>query len=158
MVGAGNAGIQLQTPRGFTLLELLVVMVLATLLVTLVPSSFSTMVPHVAERSDVQRLVLALRTARADAIRDRREVSLELDMAQRRYHIPGKQKIEQLPERLAISYKPPFSPYLEVPRVTIRFYADGSSSGGKIELVSAQSAYHIAIDWMTGRVDFSELS
>jgi hypothetical protein len=68
------------------------------------------------------------------------------------------EKIEQLPKNFAIRYKPPFSPEVNDRAVTIRFYADGSSNGGLIEMASKEAVHRISIDWLTGRVGYDEKS
>jgi general secretion pathway protein H len=34
----------------------------------------------------------------------------------------------------------------------IRFYPDGSATGGQIDLAAGQRVAHIGVDWLTGRV------
>jgi general secretion pathway protein H len=38
----------------------------------------------------------------------------------------------------------------------IRFFPDGSSSGGTISLSGANRDYFIGVDWLTGRVELLE--
>jgi hypothetical protein len=41
---------------------------------------------------------------------------------------------------------------LEPGRGIIRFFADGSSTGGVVRLVRGERRADVAIDWLTGRV------
>ena len=83
-----------RTSRGFTLLEILLVMMLATLVLTLVPASFSAVVPRVERQAEVRYFVSALRSARGAAIRERREVTLLLDVRRHQYHLAGSEQVK----------------------------------------------------------------
>lgn len=142
--------------RGFTLLEILLVMMLATMVLTLVPASFSVVVPHVERQAEVRHFVSALRSARGAAIRERRAVTLMLDVRRHQYYLAGSEQVKVLPESLAIHYSTLFSPVPNEPVVAIRFFADGSSNGGLIELAMEDEIYYISIDWLTGKVSYRE--
>lgn len=145
-----------RTSRGFTLLEMLLVMMLATLVLTLVPANFSAVVPHVERQAEVRHFISVLRSARGAAIRERRAVTLMLDVKRHQYYLAGSEQVKALPKRLAIHYSAPFSSVANEPLVAIRFFADGSSSGGLIEMTMEGEMYHITIDWLTGKVSYRE--
>ncbi len=142
--------------RGFTLLEMLLVMTLAALIVTVVPASFNAVLPHVEREAELRGLVSTLRSVRGMAIRERREVSLMLDLKRRQYQQVGSEQVIQLPEVVVLSFRPAFASSVEQSPVVIRFFADGSSSGGTIELAAADARYEIQIDWLSGRVSYRE--
>ncbi len=35
----------------------------------------------------------------------------------------------------------------------IRFFPDGTSTGGRVSLAEGERSYHVVVDWLTGRVD-----
>ncbi len=142
--------------RGFTLLEMLIVMTLAALLLTVVPASFSSILPHVERQTEVKALAASLRALRGRAIRERRELTLRLDLKRRQYQLQGGEKVTRLPESVVLGYRPAFATALAESPVTIRFFADGSSSGGTVELATADTRYEIHIDWLSGRVRYRE--
>jgi general secretion pathway protein H len=39
---------------------------------------------------------------------------------------------------------------------SIRFFPDGSSTGGSISLASGRETHTVVVDWLTGRVRISE--
>ena len=39
---------------------------------------------------------------------------------------------------------------------TIRFYSDGSSTGGRITVASGERKYLVDVDWLTGRVSIGD--
>lgn len=142
--------------RGFTLLELLVVMTIATLVLVIVPVRFSAMVPHVESQAEIKRLVLALRAARGMAIRESREVYVTLDLAHQQYALPGSAQMRPLPKNFKIKYLAPFTPSHVTQLVEIHFFSDGSSSGGRIDMTAKDAHYEITIDWLTGRIGYLE--
>ena len=38
------------------------------------------------------------------------------------------------------------------PTVSIRFFPDGSSTGGHISLIEGKTEYRVNVDWLTGRI------
>ncbi len=142
--------------RGFTLLEMLLVMTLAALILTVVPPSFTAMLPHLEQRSEAKALATVLRSVRGRAIRERGEFALMLDLERREYRQPGSEKVTRLSEAMALSYRPAFDSMGKTTSVAIRFFADGSSSGGTIAMVATEARYEIHIDWLSGRVRYRE--
>lgn len=141
---------------GFTLLEMMLVMVLATLILTVVQANFSALVPSAGRQGEVRHFVAALRAARGEAIREQREVTLVLNLKQHHYHRAGSEQRRSLPEGLVIHYHAPFTEVRDPSPVAISFFADGSSSGGLVELEMADERYLISIDWITGKVGYRE--
>lgn len=142
--------------QGFTLLELLVVMTLATLVLAIVPTSFSSMVPHVERKAQIRDLVFALRTARGVAVREGQEVTFTLDLKNYQYSLSGSGEIKNLPKSYTIKYIPQFPPVPDNQLIEIHFFADGSSSGGQIDLAAEDLHYDININWLTGKIDYRE--
>ncbi len=138
--------------QGFTLLEMLLVMTLAALVLTVVPASFSAMLPNVERQAEARELVSELRATRGRAIRDRQEMSLMLDLRRHQYRVLGTEKTMTLSEDIVLSFRPPFSSDESESFVTIHFFADGSSSGGVLEMTAVDAVYQVEIDWLTGRV------
>lgn len=142
--------------RGFTLLEMLIAMTLAALLLTVVPASFSGLLPHVENRSGVKALASELRSLRGQAIRERTEHTLLLDLEQRQYRPSGAEGFTHLPETLSLVFHPEFGNGQSESSVVIHFYPDGSSTGGILELASPDTHYEVHIDWLSGRVEYRE--
>ncbi len=145
-----------QIAKGFTLLEILLVMTLATLILTVVSANFSVLVPGMEQQAQVRYLVSALRAARSTAVSEQREVALLLDLKQRQYRIEGAEQITQLPETLQLGFFPVLPATTNESTKVIRFFADGSSTGGVIDMVTDEVAYRVTIDWLTGRIGYAE--
>ena len=137
--------------QGFTLLELLVVIVLLSLMVVIVPPSLSR--PANAELKMVtQNMVSALRYTRSLAIAKKQAATFDLDVNERLYRYPGRSNSQPFDESLRVKYTAARSEFLNDTTGSIRFYPDGSSTGGEIIISQDQRQQKISISWITGKV------
>jgi len=139
---------------GFTLLEVLVVLLLMTLLVGLVPPMLSNRT-GVQAKSDARQLAAALRYARSQAIVQQRDTDLVLNIEKRRYKITGLRREYPLAENLDISLVTARELAGESSGA-IRFYPDGSSTGGRISIGAGGHEYKVDVEWLTGGVAILE--
>lgn len=86
--------------RGFTLLELLVVLALATALIALVPPLIATAIPGTELKASARKVAAGLRLAREEAIRSGRDVAFVLDLEEHSYHIERAFQRNLLPQCL----------------------------------------------------------
>lgn len=142
--------------RGFTLLELLVVLVIAVLLVALVPPLLSGLSGGTELRGAARQLAAGLRFARNEAITRQREAVLTLDLAQHRFAVTGDPREIALPENLALHLYTAQSELLDQATGNVRFFPDGSSTGGAITVSGPKLAYRVNVDWLTGGVAIVE--
>jgi len=157
--GAGRQatrGAARQLQPGFTLIELLVVILIATLLIATVPPLFTGSISGAGSRAAARQLATALRAIRSQAIAQHQETALLLDLDQRRYRISAAEREFQLDKDLALSLTIARGQVLEQNQGTIRFFPDGSSSGGRIKLASDRRAYVIDVDWLTGKIELHD--
>lgn len=146
---------RLATP-GFTLLELMVVLVIAGLMLALVPPLFSGTVSSMKARGSARDLAVVLREARSLAVIRNNEQRVHLDLETPRYRA-GSGKPRALPEGMAMRIEQVTGPgQTGIKRHTIRFFPDGSSSGERITLSGGKRIYHLQLDWLTGSVSVAE--
>jgi len=138
--------------RGFTLLELLVVLVLAMLLLGLAPPLVSAALPGVELRAGARELAAALRMTRNLALTGERETLLEFDLATRSYRIPGNSAPRRLPRETTVQLLTAESELTGARSGAIRFFPEGGSTGGRITLSRAGLTLTVDVDWLTGRV------
>lgn len=103
-------------------------------------------------KAAARQLAAGLRKARSVAITERRESVLSLDLDARTFSVSSDPKTYTLSKRLELSL---FTAQSEVVREqvgAIRFFADGSSTGGRIRLGSGEGKLEVDVDWLTGRV------
>lgn len=141
-----------QRPRsyaGFTLIEMLVVLtILALMMVVVVPSvsrGLTTTVSDVAR--DIQ---ISLRKARSNSVTQQKSVAFIVDTQNREYQIYG-QTTMRLPDDIELTVKAAESE-VRNSQAAMRFYPDGSSTGGRLTVQQGDEQIVINVDWLTGRV------
>jgi len=138
--------------RGFTLLELLVVLALAGLLLTLAPPLITGLMPGVETKGAARQLVAALRHSRSHAITSAEDALLLMDLQEKQYRVSGRERVYTLPEAATVEMVTASSERQGERLAAIRFFPDGSSTGGRITLRYATDVYRVDVDWFTGRV------
>lgn len=138
--------------RGFTLLELIVVLAITAMAIALVGPALGTGASGSELRAAARDLAAGLRVTRGEAIRRQRETALELDVETRRYRIGGDPRVYPLPEKLDIKLVTAEAEITGEHTGAIRFYPDGSSTGGRITLAAGERHYDVDVHWLTGRV------
>jgi len=141
---------------GFTLLEMMVVVVLLALTMTLIPPLFSTGVSSAELKSAARELVAGLRQVRGRAIAKQEETIFLMDVDQRSYRLKEEGRFSSLPSALDIRLTTGHTEVRDDKLGGIRFFPDGSSTGGQIQLSNHQREYRVDVEWLTGKVTLSE--
>ena len=144
------------TPNGFTLVELLVVLIVIGLLVALAPISMHRAIPGLELRTTTRELAAALRNTRGTAIRDNREMALTLDVEAGWYRLDGRRGEQEIPGDIELKLLTATSELEGEGAGRIRFFPDGTSTGGQITLARDDDTYYILIDWLSGRVEITD--
>lgn len=137
--------------RGFTLLEIIVVVALIAVLTGIIAAVISGGLGSSRVRAASKDLVAALRATRAQAVVQRESQVLVLDVERRAYKAPGRDWVE-LPGGMELSMLTAAQEQIGDSQGQIRFFADGSSTGGNIELSRGEALWRIEIGWLTGEV------
>ena len=141
---------------GFTLLELLVVLVIASLLVALVPPLFSAAVPGARLKGAARDLATVLRETRSQAITRNREIVVRLNTESPGYSIDGANP-RALPDRVKMSVLPAGQENaLQATDHAVHFYPDGSTSGTRIDLSMDGRGYRLQVGWLLGSIEITE--
>jgi general secretion pathway protein H len=139
----------MQYSTGFTLVELLVVLVIAGLVLALVGTSISRSVSGAELRTAARNMATSLRYTRTRAILDKQEEVFLVDTENRSYLAPNRKAVE-LPEGMEVLLTTARSELTAESVGGIRFYPDGGSTGGSIELDANGRVYRINVAWLTG--------
>jgi general secretion pathway protein H len=137
------------TNRGFTLVELMVVMIIIALIMGFVATSMSRSISGAQARAASRQLVASLRYTRARAIIDKKEQVFQVNTENRSYQAPGR-KLIALPEGVDVTITTARSELTSEAVSGIRFFPDGGSTGGHIELTINGREYRVNIAWLTG--------
>ena len=139
--------------RGFTLIELMVVLAIGAMLVGLVPFAFGKLNEGSQYRDTVRSMVTDLRQARQKAVALGQTVVYQVDLNQRQFGIEGRPQ-KSLPKSLEIKTivgQLDVAPDQGLARIA--FLPEGGSTGGTIELVRSSGAgVRIRVDWLLGQV------
>jgi len=127
----------------------MVVMVIIALVMGLVATSMSRSISGAEARAASRKLVASLRYTRARAIIDKAEKVFLVDTENRSYQAPGRDKVE-LPEGVDLTITTASSELVSDAVAGIRFFPDGGSTGGHIELTVNKREYRVNVAWLTG--------
>ncbi|MGD2020598.1 MAG: GspH/FimT family pseudopilin [Thiohalocapsa sp.] len=138
--------------RGFTLVELLVVLAIGSLLLAVTPPLVTAVMPGVELKAAARRTAGALRLAREMAVARGRDAAWVLDVEQHRYGIEGDARSGNLPDGLSLELVAAEEEMRSEAVGAIRFYPDGSSTGGRVILKRGEMGYQVGVNWLTGRI------
>lgn len=138
--------------RGFTLVELLVVLAIMGLAYAVVPPLISGARTSAELKGTARQLAAGLRKARNFAVTQRIEATLTLDVNRRVFNVTGDTRTYALPAAIDFKIVAAQQDVREGETGAIRFYPDGSSSGGRLTLSAGGAKYDVDVNWLTGRV------
>lgn len=140
---------------GFTLVEVLAVLAIIALTAALAMPSPAGSRHHHALKASAIELASALKSARAAAIRTNSEQTLTIDTSLRSIMSEGRAPVRLASANVALELLTIRSEEIGPSTGRLRFYPDGSSTGGRVVLRLGQREAAVIVDWMTGgtRVD-----
>jgi general secretion pathway protein H len=137
--------------RGFTLLELLVVLAIIGFVVALVPGFVLRSQPGLDVDVAARAIADGLRQTRSEAVLRNRPQTFALDVEARVFRAADQTPV-RIDEGIALSFRTARS-QLQGDRIgQIRFFPDGSSTGGLIGLAQGGVQAAVRSDWLTGLV------
>jgi general secretion pathway protein H len=137
---------------GFTLIELLVVLLLMGMIYALAGPMIDLGGSGVDTKAAARQLAAGLRKARGTAIAESRDAVLTLDLDARKFSVTGDPKAYALPAKVDLALFTAQSEQVAAATGSIRFFADGSSTGGRITVTAGGGKQSVDVDWITGRV------
>jgi general secretion pathway protein H len=140
---------------GFTLIELLVVLAILGIVLALVPPALDRLLPDLRVRAAARDLAGGLRMARSRAIQRNVEVPLVIDTGTGTWWLDA-DRPRALPAGVDLVLTTSTVDRIAENVGRIRFFEDGSSTGGSVALGRAGRRVTIGIDWLTGDVDIVE--
>ena len=141
---------------GFTLVELLAVMVIIALVLGLIATSISRSISGAESRVAARKMVAALRYTRTRAIIHKTETVFMVDTEARSYQAPGKDQVV-LPEGIDVLLTTATSELTSEAAGGIRFFPDGGSTGGHVDLIVRGREYRVDVAWLTGEATLAPM-
>ncbi len=124
---------------GVTLLELLIVLMIMAFVTAIVIPIFQGGVSNTQLRGAARALASGLRLARSEAVSQRRETFLVLDVANRRFKVDRDPQEHALPRDVELKLFTAQKDLVDDKVGSIRFYPDGGSNGGRITWARASA-------------------
>ena len=142
--------------RGFTLIEIIVVLAIGAGVLALVSGVVFRGTSTSDLKAAARTLASGLRHAQSTAMATRRDALLTLDLDAREYYLPSDTRAHKLPDGLELKLFTAQSEAVSEKKGAIRFYPDGSSTGGRITVQTGERKFLVDVDWLTGRVSINE--
>jgi general secretion pathway protein H len=147
----------LSRPAGFTLIELLVVLAILAAGLALVLPAIGRAIPALVLRTEARAVADLLRAGRSAAIAGNREAVVRIDLDARRAVLAGGDDgAVALDRRFALRLVTAEEELAGQGAGAIRFFPDGTSTGGLVRLGDGARVYEVRVDWLTGRVSLAE--
>jgi general secretion pathway protein H len=152
LTGQSNGRIQVKPGRsrgGFTLVEMLVVLVIVALMMALVGTSISRNISGAEMRTAASKVAASLRYTRTQAILTKSEQVFLVDAENLTYQA-AEREAQKLPEGMKVELNTARSELTSETAGGIRFYPDGGSTGGNVRLEANGRIYRVNVAWLTG--------
>ncbi len=132
------------------------VLAIGGLLLALTPPLVTAVMPGVELKAAARRTAAGLRLAREVAVAQGRDAAWLLDVEQNRYSLEGDPRAGTLPDGIELELVAAEEEMRDDAVGGIRFYPDGSSSGGRVILKRGERGYQVGVNWLTGRILIAE--
>lgn len=136
---------------GFTLIELMIVVVLIVSMAAIAAMVISDRLPGQQLRGAARELAAQLRYTRAQAIASGKAQVFTLDARTREWDGPQRRHGE-LPLQVQVKATTARIEQRQSDSASVRFFPQGSSTGGRFLLYRDRAAWQVDIDWLTGQV------
>jgi len=137
--------------RGVSLLEMLLVVALLAAVSLVAIGAMSGGFAGMQLRSEAKQIVAQLRYTRTQAIATGKPQRFTLDPTARTWTAPNNRHGE-IPKKLAIVFIGAREVQPTQGEGAIMFFADGASTGGRVQLSAKKAAWNIDVAWLTGEV------
>ena len=142
--------------RGFSLLEMLLVMVLVAAASLLAVAAFGGGMRGMALRGGANDLAAQFRFARAVAISSGQAQDVLIDPQARRWE-GAKGRSGDLPDGGEIVFTGAREVQPEGGKGAVRFFPDGAATGGRVRLLANGGGWDVDVGWLTGEVRVSRV-
>ncbi|WP_425478496.1 GspH/FimT family pseudopilin [Dyella dinghuensis] len=137
--------------RAFTLFEMLAVILLIGIAAAAVAVSVTHGLASARINAAAGELAASLRATRTQAIVHGQQRIFQIDTSNATYSGTDKRDV-RLPKGLDLSVTSAASDQSSGDVARIRFFPDGSSTGGRITLRSGRREWHVNVSWLTGAI------
>jgi len=138
---------------GVTLLEMIVVLVIISISLIIVAPNFKSSNINAASQYKIKEIMTLMSDTRNQAIRKNKEFVFFIDVENKQYWSSSALPKKNILTDFEVKVLAAETEYLNEMTGGIRFYPDGSSTGGTISLNRNNESHHINVDWLTGHTN-----
>lgn len=142
--------------KGFTLIELIVVLVIVILGFAAIGISMSSGHDTAEIKAAARDIVSALRFARGEALMNHEQTTVDFDLENNSYTVSHRDKVYGIPQAISLTVVTAQSELTGQGQGSIRFFADGSSTGGRVTLERETAKWQIDVNWLTGAAELKD--
>lgn len=142
--------------QGFSLLELVIALVVVSLMLALVVPSLTSALEQAKLKATARTLAATLRMAREQAIARQVDAVVLVNVGARRYGLEGSGRVRTIPEGIRVKVFAARAEQQHRSTLGIRYFPDGTATGGRVSLAQGLRHYDVDVDWLTGRVQIED--
>jgi general secretion pathway protein H len=142
--------------KGFTLIELLLVIVIVAVSAAVVAPNIGSGNQTAKLNSSARDISSALRFARGHALSQRKESTVLFNLQDNTYQITDKTKNYRIAKEIELTLDIAQSQIIDKTQGGVRFFPDGSSTGGRITLELEGNRRQLNVNWLTGHVELND--
>jgi general secretion pathway protein H len=142
--------------QGFTLIEITIVLLIAVLGFSVIGTNISSGNKSSQLKAVARDLASALRYARGQALISHGEVSVAINLAENTYKVSNRDKLYHFSDEIDVTLVIAQDEFKDEDTGQLRFYADGSSSGGRITMEWGNLVYKVDVNWLSGKVEITD--
>ena len=140
------------TQCGFTIVELMVVLAIGVVAFSTIMPNFSAGTSSARFKSAARDIASALRHVRGRAVSTLKQAEFFIDVEKNIYRVSGKDKEYRVPEKIQLGLFTAESELTGDQQGIIRFFPDGSSTGGRVTLEEGNRKRLVDVNWLTGLI------
>ena len=142
--------------RGFTLIEVIAVLLLVAAMVAIGAAAMSRQLPGQRLQQSARELAAQLRYTRARALATGESQVFTLDANSREWRA-GAQRGGQLSRDIAIVATGARNEQQRPGVAAVRFFPEGAATGGRFVLSHGRAAWQVDVQWLTGEVTLARV-
>jgi general secretion pathway protein H len=137
--------------RGFSLLEMMLVLIIMASLLGLAATSLSSSIGGAQIRAAGRDIAAGLRYTRSQAMVRKEPLTFHVDANERVWQAAEK-PLKKIPDGMDLSLLTARSELTGENAGNIRFFPDGSSTGGRVTISSGELHWDVGVSWLTGKI------
>jgi general secretion pathway protein H len=146
----------MSSARGFTLMEMMLVLAIAAALTAVAVPNLQPALAAMRLRGAASDVASALRHVRGHALSSGREATFTLDIKRHAYQVSSRAKSYALPDSVRLRLFTAEQELVGEDLGRIRFFPDGSATGGRVTLEAGGNRRLVDVNWLTGDVTVRE--